>query len=235
MPKSSHEQVFAFLGSPFSAFQPQTIVTGQHFQAMEVGGKIKLNAGHRAAIQKHLQEYEFLRRLDQASYGEEFRSVLRKLEATLAELLVIGRGLDSLPGHLWSYVTHRAKISAGAEMDRLEAILREVQELNALINKARSRRTPDPFLPRLLEALEKEFKAAGGQSVGISRGTSKTRGGRFVGFADQAVAAVFKTWRPENSIATRWDRILRARRQEKRPSRRESIWIGKPHPALTKQ
>jgi hypothetical protein len=235
MPRKSLEQVLTFLGSRFSEYHPQTIVTDQHFQAIEAAGKLKLNAGQRAAIQKHLQEYEFLRRLDQASYGEEFRSVLLKLEATLAKMLVIGRGLDSLPGHLWSYVTDRANISVEAETDRLKAILREVGELNTLIDKARSRRTSDPFLPRLLEALEKEFKAAGGGSVGISRGTSRTRGGPFVRFADEAVDAVFETWRPEKSIASRWDRILKARKQKRRPSRRESIWIGKPHPVLTKQ
>jgi hypothetical protein len=107
-------------------------------------------------------------------------------------------------------------------------------QLNALVDKARDRRTADLFLPRLLENLEREFIAVGGRITRISRKVADKRGGQFLQFAEAAISTLPNVCRPKKPVGARWERILLKRRKGNPSQPRERIWIGWPHPSLAK-
>ena len=219
------------LATRFTDFPVRTKLSGQDFARMEEAGAVKLDADRRTRIaSSSRQHFEFFRRLERQDYGSVFRSTLRVLQANLDEVAAIAGAIDSLPGHLWSEpLSDHAEVNAENELYRLKAIAGQLAGLNGSIDKARKRRSPDPFLPRLLEGLEREFMAAGGGSTGISRGTKK-RGGRFLQFAEAAISNLPPDLRPNTSMGARWDRILRERRTPERPkSEGKSIWVGLSH------
>jgi hypothetical protein len=143
--------------------------------------------------------------------------------------------MDSLPGHLWSYVTYNADVNSDRELERLRRIRDETARLIQLVNEARSKKRPDPWLPRLLFALEREFKLAGGGSTGVSNWRGNRRG-RFVDYCHAAIQTLPQPYRPK-PIGSRWERLYTERKTEKEPARtplQERVWVGKAHPVLTK-
>jgi len=231
--KTKRAERYELLSSRFSNFEVQTKLTDKDFKRIEKAGSVELDVDRRAAIQLHLQQFEFSRRLEGVGYGQAFRRALRALETNLEETISYARLFDGLPGHLWSFVTHNAGVNADTELQRLEAIRDQVANLNASVDEARRRKTADPFLPRLLEGLEREFNAAGGGSTGIARGTGR-RGGRFLRFCEAALSTLPQPWRPTKGVSARWDQVLRKRERKPTTTSRERIWVGRPHPSLAR-
>jgi hypothetical protein len=227
------EAKLELLSTHFSDFAFLTKLSDEDFARIETAGGVKLDADHRAAIELHLREFEFFRRLEAKAYGEIFRSILKRFETGLDENILIAKTLNRLPGHLWSYVADGA-VDSEVDLQRIEANRNRLTQLNALVDKARARRAADPFLPRLLVNLEREFIAVGGRVTGISRKASDKRGGQFLQFAEAAISTLPHDYRPKKPVGARWERILLKRRKGNPSQPRERIWIGRPHPFLAK-
>ena len=213
----------------FSQFNPQTNVTDQGFEEMERISGLELNDERRATIVRHLRHYEFFRAYEADHAGHRRWKEFNEIAGHLRKVIDLVRTEEELPGHLWSYVTDHAGINCDREVERLERLLSEFQALENEVTEARPMNKSDPWLPRLLIGLEREFILAGGRATGISNGTGK-RAGRFVRFCDAALQHLPEKYRPAKSVGSRWETLFRNRKKGIASPKRN--WVGKAHPAL---
>ena len=223
------EETLAFLSTRFREYRFLTSLTDDIVAKMEKAGEVKLDATRRAAIELALKEFEFFTRLELQDYGKKFRKILGLLEKKLAEVALIAKSLDSLPGHLWSYLGDGSLLAEDV-IRNLEARKRRLEELLRQVD-SKPDGSADHNLPRLLEELAEEFKSAGG-SVKISRKKEDRRGGPFVDFCDAAVCALPPAFRPQKSVGSRWDQMLLAKGKSRH--HRLKNFVRRVHPGLAK-
>jgi hypothetical protein len=71
----------------FADFEPQTMLSDSDFDVFESKGRVRLSPEHRAAVERELKEYEFLRFLEERGVGTAHKKALLKLEATTEKFI----------------------------------------------------------------------------------------------------------------------------------------------------
>jgi hypothetical protein len=211
----------------FADFEPQTMLSDSDFDVFESKGRVRLSPEHRAAVERELKEYEFLRFLEERGVGTAHKKALLKLEAMTEKFVGSIEAVRNKPGHIWEYLL----AESGAEVSGLPSLLTKCKELNKRV--ARSGRKRDMFLDRLLSRLADIFLQAGGRSTNISHGAKAGRGGHFLEFAFAVLEHLPRQYRPQskNALGVRWERILK---NQKSGKMRAYTWVGRPHPSSAK-
>jgi hypothetical protein len=223
----------------FSQFQAQTQISNEALTRIEqaAGGHIRIDAEGRAAIQRALQEFEYLRTYESAGINEPRRADLRNLAAVLEQAVTLARQLN-VPPLLWPYIAELANVDYEIELVELQRLAVAARATSDRVELARKDIRPDPWLPRLLLQLEEQYVRAGGNKTGVTnKRNSKTgrfeKGGRFVRFCNEALLTLPESCRLKKSVGSRWAEIYATRRKRRNQPQEGAIttvsgdWPGK--------
>lgn len=194
------------------------------------GNQIRITKDIKAAIELALRQFEYVRAYEAQGRNEPKRAALRDLAASLEKSAELATSFNKSP-YLWPEIATMASLPYEEGLQDLNAMAKAARSVSDKVEKARSVKIPDEWLPWLLVQLEEQYKKAGGRKTGVSNNDGKRRG-RFVDFCDAAISMLHSPAIPkvsktgeQKSVGTLWATIYAKKNRPTNPGS-EAVWVS---------